>query len=185
VERLADNRLRLTLKMINRSSDTEFNPVSQVFNKQVPNSPPYTFLRIKNDRINGGAWASTRNDEPFGGRLEPGEELVATLTTDARDAAKVQALDRFQGPLLWRVQVRRGFVQVRGRDISTTAVIGVDFTTGDIVRPGEDGAARAAPGPGGKHFSRFSPFIRLEPGSPGNILFGTGEVEWPIFPGHL
>ena len=32
----------------------------------------------------------------------------------------------------WRVQVRRGFVDVRGDQVSATAVVGVEFNARDI-----------------------------------------------------
>ena len=36
------------------------------------------------------------------------------------------------GLLLWRVQLRRGFVKHNDKDVSTTAVIGVEFKTAQI-----------------------------------------------------
>jgi hypothetical protein len=39
-------------------------------------------------------------------------------------------------PLVWRVQVRRGLVNVRGSQVSATAVIGVEFSAKDIEKEG-------------------------------------------------
>jgi hypothetical protein len=128
VERLAGNRLRLTLSMQNRSEDVEFNPVCDQYLK----IGSYTYLELlgKRERIYGGQWLATRKSLPFAGRLGPGEEMLVQLTTNP-DAARVKAIkpaDR----LLWRLQVRRGFVQVRGKDVSATAVIGVEFSPRDM-----------------------------------------------------
>jgi hypothetical protein len=38
----------------------------------------------------------------------------------------------YKGPLLWRVRVRRGLIDWKGRLVSATAVIGVEFTDRDI-----------------------------------------------------
>jgi hypothetical protein len=35
---------------------------------------------------------------------------------------------------LWRVQVRRGFVEKKGKNVSATAVIGVEFSPSEIER---------------------------------------------------
>jgi DNA-directed RNA polymerase subunit RPC12/RpoP len=131
-EQLANRSLALVLKMVNRSPDVEFNPVCQAFNKYNPGIPadlkPYTFLEIgPKERVYGGQWSTTR-----AGRLGPGEDMTATLTTAPLDADQRKALRASHGPLLWRVQVRRGFVQVRERDISATAVVGVEFQGRDV-----------------------------------------------------
>jgi len=45
-----------------------------------------------------------------------------------------QRLANSREELLWRVQVRRGFVEVRGSQVSATAVVGVEFNTKAIDR---------------------------------------------------
>jgi hypothetical protein len=137
VEQFADHRLRLVLTMRNRSADIEFNPVSDSFlrfNRDMAALPrPYTFLEIgRSDNIYGGEWRPLRRDRPFAGRLKPGEEMAAWLTTNPLDAGKVKGLNNSSGPLFWRVQVRRGFVEYQGHDVSTTAVIGVEFDFKDV-----------------------------------------------------
>jgi hypothetical protein len=131
IEQLPGHRLRLTLSMKNRSEDVEFNPVSSDFLK----IDSYTYLEFlgKKERIWGGEWLLLRRGGWFEGRLGPGEEMVAQLTTGPEDARKVRTLQQQPLALLWRIQVRRGFVQVRGKDISATAVIGVEFHSTDVL----------------------------------------------------
>jgi hypothetical protein len=132
--------LRLTLKMRNRSDDLEFNPVSDAFLDyprvaRKEGLMPYTFLETGKDVerwVFGGKWQVLRDGEPFGGRLGPGQAMTAQLTTDPRDRDLVAGLKMSRGPLLWRVQVRRGFIQYKGRQVSTTAVVGVEFAGKDI-----------------------------------------------------
>jgi hypothetical protein len=158
VERQKDHALVLTLKMVNRSADVEFNPVCQAFNKHNPKIPaepkPYTFLDIApGNHIYGGQWETTRADQPFDGRLEPGGGMVATLTTAPLDAEQRKALQNATGTLLWRVQVRRGFVQFRGRDVSATAVVGVEFPAQALQLAPNDQARRPVPGKPGVAFA--------------------------------
>ena len=63
--------------------------------------------------------------------LKPGEEVDTFICTDYKDHIG-RALENYTGDLLWRVQVRRGLIRVRDRDISATAVIGVEFRTQDV-----------------------------------------------------
>jgi hypothetical protein len=141
VERLDGDRLRLTLRMQNRSEDVEFNPVSDRFLK----IDSYTFLEFlgKKERVYGGQWLPTRKAQPFAGRLGPGEEMLVHLTTDPDGSRKVRAI-KPGDQLLWRLQVRRGFVQVRGKDVATTAVVGVEFSGSEVVPPGKKQASRPA-----------------------------------------
>jgi hypothetical protein len=139
--------LRLTVKVVNRSRDLEFNPVSQAFLDysrlavRQKALMPYTFLesgKEESSRVYGGKWRTLQEGRPFKGRLSPGDEMTAQLTTDPRDRDQVQALKGFAGPLLWRVQVRRGLVLFKGEEVSTTAVVAVEFAAGDIKGRAED-----------------------------------------------
>src|SRR5262249_14421146 len=128
----------------NRSEDVEFNPVSDSYLRV----DSYTYLEFLNreERIYGGYWLATRKGQPFDGRLGPGQSLTAQLTTGVDSRRKVQTVHP-GGRFLWRVQVRRGFMKVRGKDVSATAVIGVEFSGRDVT-PGreddkEDDQARA------------------------------------------
>jgi hypothetical protein len=91
---------------------------------------PYTFLETaKRDRsrVYGGKWQTVQGDEASGERLGPGESTTVQLTTDSWDRDPVARLKNYQGRLLWRVQVRRGLVPYKGEEVSTTAVVGVEF----------------------------------------------------------
>jgi hypothetical protein len=131
-----DSRLALTVKLRNRSEDVDFNPVDTEFNKydRVGIAPkPLTFLRIGTDHVYGGEWSCFRNERRFDGRLEPGEEMIARLVTDRRDANTIKQLDELSGPLVWRIQVRRGLVRGNdGKEYSATGVVGVVFKAKDV-----------------------------------------------------
>lgn len=152
VELLPGNRLCLSLTLRNLSADVDFNPVSDAFLEHhwnVPAAPkPYTFLEVlgTSHRLYGGQWQTNGGSQEFPGRLGPGQQMKAYLTTDRRDGPKVRGLDNSRGPLLWRVQVRRGFIRYQGKDVSATAVIGVEFHFQDIEKDRRitgEGAARA------------------------------------------
>jgi hypothetical protein len=123
--------------------------------------------------------------------------MVATLTTARLEADQLKALKNAGGALLWRVQVRRGFVQVRGRDVSATAVVGIEFPARDVQlkeqargpRPGKPGSVSARRGRGvaGKRaiFCSFiTPFSLKILNSHKNVI-GTAEVALPISTGLL
>jgi hypothetical protein len=105
---------------------------------------PYTFLEVEQApllRFYGGAIDAA--GDPVEGMtyakaLEPGEKMTTLVCTDP-DADVKKALRDYHGPWLWRVQVRRGLVQVRDREVSATAVVGIEFTGKDVVKPGSPG----------------------------------------------
>jgi hypothetical protein len=74
--------------------------------------------------------------------LAPGESMEACICTDGADPAVVAHLfginqdgkrvsNAWSGKLLWRVQVRRGRIEYKGKNRSAAAVIGVEFTPRD------------------------------------------------------
>ena len=67
-------------------------------------------------------------------QTRPGQEVTIALTTDLKFRDRqVQAIKKATGDnYTWRVQVRRGFVKVNGKDVSATTVIGVDFAGTEI-----------------------------------------------------
>jgi hypothetical protein len=134
--------LRFTVK--NVSLDTEFSPTDPYFDRQwntlFSSGAPYTCLEIGEHRLYGGAlrWERGRScplQETIDGQpyriLQPGEELATLACTDP-DAHVRRLLADYHGPLLWRVWLRRGFVQVGDREVSATAVVGVEFEQGDV-----------------------------------------------------
>jgi hypothetical protein len=166
VEQSADGELVLLLHMRNLSRNTAFNPFPDKFvqhRRESNTAPkPYTYLQVGVGRIYGGyaQWhkGAPGKDQDFDGVLRPGEEMTARLTTDRKDEALVKMATQAREPLLWRLHVRRGFVAVRGKDVSATAVIGVRFTAQDIAPPPEAKARATAPA---------------------QAAFGTAQVELP------
>ena len=73
-------------------------------------------------------------EEPFGGDIGPGQEELVRLYTVPQYHDAVRSIVASREPMLWRVQVRRGFVEVHGNPVSATAVIGVEFNAQDIER---------------------------------------------------
>jgi hypothetical protein len=155
--------LVLTLKLKNLSTRGAFAPLDNYFDRRWkvgdPGSPPYTFLQAGEKRFFGGPaeWfpnGSTRNKRQWiVGRqnidergLQPGEETESVIACDGDlptasylfgvDEKGAQIKQPYKGPLLWRLQVRRGAVTHRGREVSATAVIGVAFNSSDYLRDG-------------------------------------------------
>lgn len=143
-----DESLVLHLQLRNVSDDVAFKPTDPEFlrawdERKRNGSMPYTFLEAGTLRFFGGPihW---RAAGPQGRRaswfvegqnhdreLRPGETMSTLVCTDP-DQKAVRQLTGYKGPMLWRVQVRRGLVEFRNRDVSATAVIGVEFTSADI-----------------------------------------------------
>ncbi len=71
-------------------------------------------------------------EEPFGGEIGPGQEELFRLFTVPQYHDAVKRLLASRETMLWRVQVRRGFVEVHGTPVSATAVVGVEFNAKDI-----------------------------------------------------
>ena len=110
--------------------------------------PQYTILEMGDRKFFGGPlkWislAAARRPDSHANieyvyqqlvnqELKPGEEMTTFVCTNPDDKA-VKALNSYQGPLLWRVQLRRGLVKWTTRtgverEDSATAVVGVEFT---------------------------------------------------------
>jgi hypothetical protein len=108
---------------------------------------PYTFLDIGTHRLWGGPlpWKPGQPPEErtlIEGQefkvLQPGEQLTTFICTDPEDQVG-RLLTSFQGTLLWRIQVRRGLVQVGEREYPATGVVGVRFRVAEI--SGAEGGA--------------------------------------------
>jgi hypothetical protein len=149
--------LRLSVK--NLSSEYAFAPLDNYFDRKWqpgPTSPPLTQLEVGDKyRFFGGParwnprgssdlrqWVVGRKGfEPD--LLQPGEEKEFFVCTDGDDAEGVRVLFRenkdergglaYHGPFLWRIRVRRGLVQIKDKQYSATAVVGVRFTDMDVI----------------------------------------------------
>jgi phage FluMu protein Com len=133
----ANDELILHLKMKNVSKNLIFNPISKEFLKTGAGNLPYTYLEGGQPKIRvyGGfpEWlkGATGHAGLFGGEIGPGEEELVRIVTP-KSKTDVNRILNSQEPLVWRVQVRRGFVDVGGNPVSATAVVGVEFQAKDI-----------------------------------------------------
>lgn len=135
------DKLTLTMLVKNTSADLRFNPIPTTFLR--PNG--YVYLDLGKDRAYSGKLAYRKpigffaglaamrkrgQAKPFDGVLSPGETMIVTLTTLPRDDAVVKKLPDYRGPILWRIEVRRGLVEIAGKPVSATCVIGIEFDAG-------------------------------------------------------
>jgi hypothetical protein len=140
--------LSLTLRLRNRSQDVTFKPMDRYFARarsSDPNRPQYTLLEMGGRRFFGGPLDWKRRNEFVKGQavnkeLKPGDEMTTFVCTNPDDHA-VKALDAYDGPLLWHVQLRRGLVRWTTKDgvdreDPATTVVGVEFTSADVKKPG-------------------------------------------------
>jgi hypothetical protein len=138
--------LVLVFSAKNVSPDLVFNPISDDYlkysAKSLDRGGPYTFLeRVSKEklRIYGGnlEWfkGAPGHEKTFDGEIGPGEEATIHLVSDVKYRNReVASFLNAAEKLVWRVQVRRGFVPVDGKQISATTVIGVEFTARDILK---------------------------------------------------
>jgi hypothetical protein len=136
--------LVLYLHLRNLARDVVFCPTDPFFERRWKEGQsralrPYTYLEIGGRKFYGGPFAwrpGQRRRESIEGQrhqpLQPGEAVDTLICTDSDDRV-AQVLAASRGPLLWRVQLRRGLVAVRNREVSATAVVGVAFTAEDVV----------------------------------------------------
>jgi phage FluMu protein Com len=134
--------LILHLKLRNASNEVSFYPLDTYFNREWKpgdGPKPLTMVEAGQNRFYGGpAHFGAREPEAIEGsnfdkELAPGESGQFLVCTNSFDDA-AQKLSKHTGPLLWRVQLRRGLVRYRDKDYSATAVIGVEFSDKDVVR---------------------------------------------------
>ncbi|MFQ3652164.1 MAG: hypothetical protein SNJ75_17745 [Gemmataceae bacterium] len=155
--------LVLTLRLKNCAEDYSFTPMDNYFDRHWngrTGSTPLTILQAGTLQFFGGPakWAplqrdgkrrefrewleGRKNGDPIG--LKPGESTTTFVCTDGADEATVkhlfgESLDGrkvgkpYQGNLLWRVQLRRGLIQLGGKRYPATCVIGVRFTSRDYL----------------------------------------------------
>jgi hypothetical protein len=139
--------LALTLRLHNRSTDVTFYPLDRFFQREYDGKGaiPYTYLEIGKNHFFGGPikWLS-RSDpnyewidqQKLDQVLNPGETLETFVCTNP-DKDVTSVLDKYDGAILWRVQVRRGLVKWKPtdhdeREDSACAVVGVEFNSSDV-----------------------------------------------------
>lgn len=152
-----EDSLILRLKLKNVSADQTFCPLDYYFNRKWKEKsrnsypPPFTLVQFGTEKPEKSFFGGPANwlplalagskksqspretveNENLDKSLEPGEEMTAFLCTDGDDS-NTQAIFTHQGPMLWRLQVRRGLVPVGSKEIPATSVIGVEFAATDI-----------------------------------------------------
>jgi hypothetical protein len=145
--------LVLTLTLRNVSRDDYFAPADAAFYRhwaEGAKNKPYTFLEVGPARFYGGAveWAPRAPRDDYGRQpdpreyvegqenydrvLDPGKEMTTTVCTDPSNPRVLDAVRKYKGTMLWRVEVRRGLVQVGKREVPACAVVGVEFTRDDV-----------------------------------------------------
>lgn len=145
---LEDDGLLLTLSVRNISKDDSYYPADGYFYRQwteddPPGEKPYTFLQAGAERFYGGPvrWVPPGRDEPryyvegeenFNQILRPGETRRIVICTDPENRAVLKAVAAGNHPLQWRVQLRRGSVRYKDRDVPVSTVVAVDFSSKDI-----------------------------------------------------
>lgn len=128
--------LVLRLRVKNTSSDLTFSPLDPAFNrKTITNDDrPLTRLVVAGESYYGGPvnwpFRTTRqyDDEQRDDAtpLKPGESREYSVCS-ATDAKLLAAVRKATDPVVWRVQVRRGVIEYREKEVPVTAVIGVEF----------------------------------------------------------
>lgn len=133
----------LHLRIKNTSPELTIFPMDPAFNRLATREDrqPATRLLVGTDVFYGGAigWpfppGVTREYEQQQADdvtpLKPGDTRNYVVFTDA-DPAILQAVQAAHEPLLWRIQIRRGLIDFRGREVPVTAIVGVQFNRDQI-----------------------------------------------------
>ena len=138
--------LELFLRARNEADKIKFEPISDYWIRYTPNkagNEPYTFLQSESKSLSPIYGGYLRYQKAFDGKEEaaetyaigPGERSFMVLQTrETYRNAHVAKIVKSDETYLWRVQVRRGYVKNKGKDVSATAVIGVEFSASEIER---------------------------------------------------
>ncbi len=146
VQLTREGDLRLVLRTKNTSTNTAFEPMSDAFVRYVANrdAKPFTYLESKSSDLSDvfggylGFAKSIDGKETGDGYIRPKDQVYVFITThDAYRKQEVASMIKKKDNMLWRVQLRRGFVSLSGKDVSATSVIGVEFSFSDIERQGK------------------------------------------------
>jgi hypothetical protein len=145
-----EESLALHLEFKNVSKDVVFRPTDSAFDYQwrdrtdSENIMPYTFVAVngirycgpfrrvgKDDRFIGAGGDNLRSEYVEGQEedrkiLKPGETSKTVIVTEPKDQVPTM-LNGHKGKLTWRVQLRRGLIKIDDKDVSATAVVGVEF----------------------------------------------------------
>jgi hypothetical protein len=134
--------LVLQLRVSNTSTEAAIFPLDPAFLRQgVGTDTPATRIVVGKETFAGGPinwpfrqrvtreYEQAQEDETRA--LGPGESRDYFVCSKA-DQQLVRAVKFAKGPVIWRVQVRRGVVEFRGKDVPVTAIVGVEFGASDV-----------------------------------------------------
>jgi len=152
-EASAEEALVLNLRLTNKSDELAFCPLDPYFERrwrevkgESKTGMPFTYLTVGKERFYGGPISVEEHEErgdtikgqKLGHELKPGETFETFVCTNPEDSVK-RAAEGAKGPMLWRVQVRRGQVRTPNRgEVSASAVVGIEFTRDQIKFGGSD-----------------------------------------------
>jgi hypothetical protein len=137
----------MTLSIKNASSDLTLFPMDPAFTRRAKDPDrPITRLVVNKSTVFAGGYIdwpleSNRIKKRFEQQqandaipLKPGETREYVVFTDAKSDI-VREVEGAKDTMQWRVQVRRGPITFRGKEVPVTAVVGVDFKASDIKTP--------------------------------------------------
>lgn len=148
-----EGNLQLSLRARNVSTDTAFEPIHDFFVNYKPSreadstdGKPYSFVEAPTKNVGNiyGGYLEYRKKLQGkettmpSGVINPNEEEIVVITTMDNYHLHVRSIVQSKEPYVWRVHVRRGLVRHNGKDVSATAVFGVEFTPQQIERDGAD-----------------------------------------------
>lgn len=132
----------LTLRLrITNNSELAFCPLDPAFNRKSRVDRIGTNIVVGKRVFYGGPvpWPFPTNtrrayeasQESDGMPLRPGETREYTVCADA-DPGIRKAVQDSSDVITWRVQLRRGLIEFKGKDVPVTAIIGVEFRKNDV-----------------------------------------------------
>ena len=131
--------LTLRLKVTNTSADLLIHPLDPAFNRKTTDKI-LTHLVVGKQTYYGGpvpwpfrtARVYEESQEHDADPLRPGETREYTVCSDTNSRLLAE-VKKTREPILWRIQVRRGLIDFKGREVPVTAVIGVEFKSEEVV----------------------------------------------------
>jgi hypothetical protein len=143
-----DECLCVFLELENVSSDVVFRPLDAFFfqkwTAKAEENVPFTYLEGSDHRrFYGGAYEGIlpgKRDvnrvvvegQDYDRELRPGQKATTFVCTDP-DVHVGKYLASYRGPLVYRIRLRRGLVPYRDKEVSATTVIGVEFSSQDVI----------------------------------------------------
>ncbi|MGL4550003.1 MAG: hypothetical protein ACRC33_02350 [Gemmataceae bacterium] len=139
--------LVLHLRLANVGADYRYTPMDNFFDRHwdgLAGPAPLTVLVGGPRPLFGGPakwvrpgdkrdrrqWVDGRPERDPDG-VGPGESVETFTCTDGEDPGAAKVIDTHRGKLLWRVHLRRGLIDHRGRPLPATCVVGVEFDSAD------------------------------------------------------